>query len=218
MGKRRVGFFFLLVPFAAAPALALGLSVFRSVPLGVVAVSIAAVVAALLARRMASAVLPVWAFRLLLGLAVPAWVAVLGLGAVAYMAIALDRHLQHGSPYCWEPTTFASTKACIGRDHSLMQGRLRYSETTGVLKVDLCRALLAGSRTVACERDVHFKPSDCPAGYAEGWRCFRCERFAASGDWYRTWHFVRADCSEAVAWHGVNLDREAVQARLQGLR
>lgn len=214
MGARRVGFFFLVAPFFVAPALAVALRLLGSLPGGVLVVSIAFVAAAFAARGIASRTLGVWPYRALVALSVPAWFATLSLAAVAYMAMALDRHVTHGSEYCWEPETFASQKTCRGRDHSLMQGRLRYAETRGVPKPEVCQGLLQNPASVPCE-DRKFAKVHCPATFAEGWHCFGCERFAATGDFYRTWHFLRGDCSEVVGWRSVNVTVAEMPERLR---
>ena len=159
----------------------------------------------------------VWRFRVLLALSVPAWVATASLSSVTYMVLTIRRHVVDGSSYCWEPPTFASTTSCRGKDHSLLQGRLRYGETWGVPKPEVCAALLRGAPPIVCHRDVPFRLVPCPPPFAEGWHCFGCEYAAATADRYRTWHFLRGDCAEAVAWTSVNVDEVSMVERLAGL-
>lgn len=216
--RRVLGFWLLVVPFFVAPALAAALYWSRNVPVGAGVAVLGAVAAVFVSRWTARVAIPIWALRFAIALAVPAWAATFALGALSYMIVAIDRHVTYGTDYCWEPATFVSRKACRGKDHSLLQGRLRYAEATGVPDAAACRRILAGNTPVPCDRDVPFRPVACPVRYAEGWRCYGCERFAATGDMYRTWNFFRADCSEAAAWISVNVTEEEMPKRLDSIR
>jgi hypothetical protein len=218
MGWKRVGYFVLVAPYFLAPTFFLALKVVRDLLGGAVLVSVAAVAAAFAARFLAARPPSKWSYRALVAFSVPAWFATASLSSVAYMALAIHRHVVDGSPYCWEPPTFETTRSCRGRDHSLLQGRLRYAETWGAPKAEVCRALLRGVPPIVCERNVSFALLACPPPYVDGWRCFGCKHLAATGDTYRTWLFLRGDCTEAAAWTSVNVEEAEMPDLLDGRR
>jgi len=214
--RRIVGYFVLWVPLFVAPALVLGIWS-RDGVIGILAISAALVPAAWVARTVARRNISVVAFRVLLVLSVLGWVGTGMCGVAIGVLMAVDKHLTYGSAYCWQPPDFSPVNSCRGRDHSLMQGRLSYSEALGQINASVCRALLAGAKNVTCHQTKeNFAAMECPARYASGWRCFGCQRLAATGDRYRVSYFVRGDCFEAVGWYSANVETEAMEKALDG--
>lgn len=117
---------------------------------------------------------------------------------------ALLNHTTNGSPYCWRSPHALETETCEGRDFSFMQGRRRYSQSFGKPRPESCEPFLREKPPK--EENCEHKKTDCaPLGIGADWRCFVCERFASTGDWYRMLHAFRPDCLRLETRYGVNI-------------
>jgi hypothetical protein len=161
--------------------------------------------------------------KVLEGLALLAWLP-------AALLVYLLVHTQLGTSIsrpeeCGRMPLAERWTACAGRDHSFLQGRLRYLRADGSPNAALCRAFLA---THAVAKDVKDK-SPCPQTQPERWsevacaplhldgfaRCFRCDSFRATGDTDYEAFGVDQACSKIAVLHGTNVKPEDIENRLK---
>jgi hypothetical protein len=120
---------------------------------------------------------------------------------------AIVKQATFGHEWCDNFSLVANKTECVGRDMSMMQGHLRYSEIRGSPHEEQCKTLLSGG--VVGE----LKPHACPAWDAGPWTCFAHER-DDGGDITRVLYGFTKDCREVRAWSSENVDYASMPAKI----
>jgi hypothetical protein len=148
-----------------------------------------------------------------------AWLMLLVVGGV--MGV-LHFHTESGSSWCGDTPLLKNQEVCRGRDHSLLQGRLSYSEASGPADTEKCRAL---KKELAEEKPLADLPDDrewhrqaCPNWPDGPWTCVAKERVSSGHDTDRMLYGFSSDCRRGRAWVSVNVTFKEMPKKLAEMR
>lgn len=159
---------------------------------------------------------PKWLENAGCGLMVVSGVLWLGALAGAYFVFSVWSHLEHGSAHCQSFPLLAQQTSCVGRDHSVLQGRLNYCEAKGVPNVKECQRLTTSKPLLQPDKEHEIHHVDCPAQWQDV-TCFESARLSGGGDMHRTLYGFAPDCSAARAWGATNVTWEEMPAKLASI-